>query len=264
MNHKPIPYIIACIICLLIGISAHAQPRNLNIVFIGNSITYGAGLDSPATQAPPVVASAWLQRQKGTGEVNFSNQGHSGYTTLDFLPSTAAFIQVEQAAKAFKHNDALLIFSIKIGTNDSAVKGTHGAPVSVAVYRTNLKTITDQLLADFPNAVVIYQHPVWYSPNTQNGATYLQEGLSRLQTYIPVIDALAAEYKTARPNHVFVGDTKAFGYFKNNYLTGFQAEPGRQGTFYLHPNKQGAVALGEFWAKAIFKVLKKLPLSTFQ
>nr|WP_294949125.1 GDSL-type esterase/lipase family protein [uncultured Mucilaginibacter sp.] len=129
------------IICLLIGfygaVGALAQTRNINIVYIGNSITYGAGLDSPATQAPPVVASAWLKKQKGIGDVNFSNQGYSGYTTLDFLPGTPAFIQVDLAAKGFKQNGALLIFSIKIGTNDSAVKGTHGAPVSVEDYRTN-------------------------------------------------------------------------------------------------------------------------------
>jgi lysophospholipase L1-like esterase len=235
-----------------------AQTRNLNIVYIGNSITYGAGLDSPATQAPPVIASVWLQKQKGIGGVDFSNQGHSGYTTFDFLPGTPAFIQVEQAVKAFANANALLIFSIKIGTNDSAVKGTHGAPVSAEDYRTNLKAITDSLLKDFSKAIIIYQHPLWYSPNTQNGATYLQEGLTRLQTYIPIIDALAADYKAANPNHVFVGDTRAFEYFEKNYLTDFQAEPGRQGTFYLHPNKKGAAALGEFWGKAIFKVVKHL------
>ncbi|MBD1367550.1 lipolytic protein G-D-S-L family [Mucilaginibacter sp. ZT4R22] len=250
------------IICLLIGfygmLDAHAQTRNISIVYIGNSITYGAGLDSPATQAPPVVASAWLRKQKGVGDVNFSNQGHSGYTTLDFLPGTPAFAQAEQAAKALANVGALLIFSIKIGTNDSAIQGPHGSPVSTDNYKANLKAITDRLLTDFPGAIVIYQHPLWYSPSTYNGSKYLQEGLTRLQSYIPIIDALAADYKAANPNHVFVGDTKAFKYFEKNYLTDFQAEPGRQGTFYLHPNKKGAAALGEFWGKAIYKVVKRL------
>ena len=175
------------------------------------------------------------------------------------MPGTPAFAQVVQAAKILEQRNALLIFSIKIGTNDSAVKGTHGAPVSADEYKANLKTITDSLLSYFPHATVIYQHPVWYSPNTQNGATYLQEGLTRLQTYIPVIDALVSVYKTVNLGHVFLGDTKAFDYFKENYLTDLQAEPGRQGIFYLHPNKKGAIALGDFWGKAIYKVLKKLP-----
>ncbi|MBD1393918.1 SGNH/GDSL hydrolase family protein [Mucilaginibacter glaciei] len=250
---------IAVFLLFLFNISnINAQSQNLKIVYIGDSITYGAGLDSPATQAPPVIASAWLRKQKGLGSVSFSNQGHSGYTTLDFLPGMPAFKQVLEAAKAFGQADALLVFAMMIGTNDSAVKGTHGAPVSVADYKANLKTITDTLLNHFPKSIVIYQHPLWYSPNTQNGATYLQEGLTRLQTYVPAIDALASSYKAVNPNHVFVGDTKAFGYFKANYLTDFQAEPGRQGIFYLHPNKKGAVVLGEFWAKAIYKVVSKL------
>lgn len=243
-----------------IAVNCFAQKGGVNIVYIGNSITYGAGLKNPASEAPPVIASAWLQKQAGVGKVSFSNQGHSGYTTLDFLPGTPAFIAVEQAAKDFKTSAAQLIFSIKIGTNDSAVQGTHGAPVAQADYTANLKVITDKLLQDFPRAIVIYQHPLWYSPNTQNGATYLQEGLTRLQTYIPLMDALVVDYGKTNPNRVFVGDTQAFEYFKINHLTDFQAEAGRQGTFYLHPNKKGAIALGKFWGRAILKVLRQLSI----
>ncbi|RFZ81287.1 lipolytic protein G-D-S-L family [Mucilaginibacter terrenus] len=228
-----------------------AQGKRVNIVFIGNSITYGAGLSNPSVEAPPAVAADWLRKQKGIDSVSFSNQGHSGYTTLDFLPGTPAFSAVEDAAKIFTSGQ--LVFSIKLGTNDSAVQGTHGAPVAPPDYRTNVKAITDRLLTDFPNAIVIYQHPVWYSPNTYNGAKYLQKGLSRLESYIPVMDNLAKEYNS----RVFIGDKRAFKYFKANYLTDFQAEPGKQGSFYLHPNAKGAVALGQFWGKAIYKVLKQ-------
>jgi len=259
MNLRTLTCILCCIGLLFSTATSFAQRKSLNIVYIGNSITYGAGLADPAKQAPPVMASAWLQKQKGIDSINFSNQGHSGYTTLDFLPGTPAFIQVEQAAQSFKNKAAALIFSIKIGTNDSAVKGTHGAPVSTNDYTANLKAITDQLLKDFPAAIVIYQHPLWYSPNTQNGATYLQEGLTRLQSYIPLIDSLDADYKATNPSRVFIGDTKAFEYFKANHLTDFQPEQGRQGIFYLHPNEKGAIALGEFWAKAIYRVVKELP-----
>jgi lysophospholipase L1-like esterase len=231
---------------------AKAQGKRVNIVFIGNSITYGAGLSNPSVEAPPAVAADWLGKQKDINSVSFSNQGHSGYTTLDFLPGTPAFAAVEDAAKIFTSGQ--LVFSIKLGTNDSAIQGTHGAPVNLPDYRTNIKAITDRLLTDFPDAIIIYQHLVWYSPNTYNGAKYLQEGLLRLQSYIPVLDNLAKEYNS----RVFIGDTKAFKYFKANYLTDFQPEPGKQGTFYLHPNKKGAVALGEFWGKAIYKVLKQI------
>lgn len=235
-----------------------AQGRRVGIIYIGDSITYGAGLDSPAKEAPPVISSAWVQKQKGLGSVQFSNQGHSGYTTLDFLPGTPALAQVLAAAKALQADNNLLVFSVMLGTNDSAVKGTHGAPVSVNDYKTNLQIITDTLLAQFPKTIVIYQRQVWYSPNTQNGATYLQEGLTRLQSYAPVFGSLVANYQNSHPGHVFMGDIKAYDYFKTNYLTDFQAEAGHQGTFYLHPNQKGAKALGRFWATAIYTVLKPI------
>jgi lysophospholipase L1-like esterase len=241
---------------LLSGFTLFKDKQDLNIVFIGDSITYGAGLPDRGTQAPPVICANYLKKQSHIGVVDFSNQGHSGYTTLDWLPGTKALNDAEAAARAFTNQQAQLLFSIKIGTNDSAIKGTHGAPVSVEDYRTNLKVIIDQLLKDFPNCKVVVQHPIWYSPNTYNGTAYLQEGLTRLQTYIPVIDELAKSYKATNPKQVFIGDTKAFSYFKENSISDFQPEQGRQGVFYLHPNPKGAIALGEFWGKAIAKILK--------
>jgi len=231
--------------------------RNLNIVFIGNSITYGSQLSDPQTQAPPVIACQYLRQQPGIGTVAFSNQGHSGFTTVDFLPATGkAFHQVEQAARDFTDKHALLIFSIKLGTNDSAISGPNGAPVSAEDYKKNLKIITDSLLKEFPGCIVIYQRPVWYSPNTYNGAKYLQEGLDRLQSYFPKLDELVKAYGLSYPNRVFFGDKDAYGYFKKNYLTELTPEQGHQGTFYLHPNQKGAAALGIFWAKAIYRVVK--------
>ena len=251
--------LIITIIVLFVSITGFAQPskQNLNIVFIGNSITYGAGLATPATEAPPVIACNYLRQQAGIGTVDFSNQGHSGFTTVDFLPATGTvFKQAEAVAHAFADKRALLIFSIKLGTNDSAIKGPNGSPIAPDVYKQNLKTIADSLLKEFPGCIIVFQHPVWYSPNTYNGAKYLLEGLLRLQSYIPQIDQLVADYAVSYPKRVFIGDKKGFNYFKKRYLTDLQPEQGHQGTFYLHPNKQGAVVLGTFWGKAIDKIIK--------
>ncbi len=240
-------------------INSSAQPKqNLNIVFIGNSITYGAGLADPATQSPAVVACNYLRQQTNIGTVNFSNQGHSGFTTVDFLPTSKAFTKVEEAAHAFANKQALLIFSVKLGTNDSAIQGPNGSPVSPADYKQNLKAIADSLLKEFPGCIIIFQHPIWYSPNTYNGAKYLAEGLARLQSYIPQIDRLVADYSVSHPKQVFIGDKKGFAYFKKHHLADFHPEQGHQGTFYLHPNKAGAIALGTFWGEAIDNVVKRL------
>ena len=139
-----------------ICVSAQSTKQNLNIVFIGNSITYGAGLADPATEAPPVIACNYLRVQPGIGKVAFANCGYSGFTTVDFLPSTAgAFVKVEAAAHAFKDKKALLLFSIKLGTNDSAIEGPNGSPVSPEAYKQNLKTIADSLLKEVSG---LYHH----------------------------------------------------------------------------------------------------------
>lgn len=235
-----------------------AQKQNLNIVYIGDSITQGVQLNDPGTEAPPAKATAWLRKQKGMGEIEFSNQGFSGFTTVDFLPSThTVFQKADQAAAAFEDKQAMLMFSIMLGTNDSAVTGPNGSPVSPEQYHDNLKTIIDSLLKDFPAAKIVIQLPIWYSPNTYNGSKYLQEGLTRLQSYFPQINKLVTEYAASRPKQVSASDKKAFDYFKQHYLTDLIPETGRQGTFYLHPNKKGTDALGRFWAEAIYKNVKE-------
>jgi lysophospholipase L1-like esterase len=232
-----------------------AQKKNLNVVYIGDSITQGGQLNDPATDAPPATASAWLRGQKGIGKVEFSNQGVSGFTTVDFLPSTnTIFPKADSVAKAFTNKQATLVFSIMLGTNDSASEGPDGSPVSAEQFHDNLKAIIDTLLKDFPNCKIIIQRPLWYSPNTYNSSRYLQEGLTRLQSYFPQIDKLVAEY-AAKSKQVFAADRKAFDYFREHYFTDLKPEPGRQSTFYLHPNKKGAEALGTFWGKEIYKMI---------
>lgn len=235
-----------------------AQKKDLNIVYIGDSITAGGQMSDPATEAPPAIASDWLRKQKDIGKVEFSNQGVSGFTTVDFLPSThTVFVNVDKAAKAFDDKQATLIFSIMLGTNDSACEGPNGSPVTADQYHNNLKAIIDDLLKDFPESKIIIQRPTWYSPNTYNSARYLQEGLTRLQSYFPQVDKLVAEYSLSNPRHVFASGQEAFQYFKANYLTDSNPEQGRQGIFYLHPNKKGSVSLGNIWAAAIYQQIVK-------
>ncbi|MGV3558463.1 GDSL-type esterase/lipase family protein [Larkinella arboricola] len=237
---------------------ASIASQKLNVVFIGNSITAGAGLQDRETEAPPVLATAYLKQQAGIDQVAFFNQGVSGYTTVDFLPATnKAFGKVAQAADAFKSDQTgQLVFSIVLGTNDSAIQGPNGSPVSPESYRTNLKTIADRLLTDYPGCKLVIHRPIWYSPTTYNRSKYLQEGLDRLQSYFPQIDGLVAAYATTHPRQVYVGDTQGFNYFRTHYLTDFRHETGQQGTFYLHPNKKGSATLGIFWAEAIRKAVQ--------
>lgn len=252
-------FFILCLGAIAAKAATDTTKHDLNIVFIGNSITHGAGLKDWKTEAPPNETVKYLQQQPGVGAVDFANQGYSGHTTVDFLPATAKdFPKVEEAARAFANKNAQLVFSMILGTNDSAIQGPNGSPVSKEDYQTNLQTIIAVLLKDFPGCKVIIQQPTWYSPNTHNrGAIYMQEGLTRLQSYFPKIKAAVKSFNRTNPGQVFLGDTDAFDFFRKNAEQYFQHESGLDGIFYLHPNKEGAVVLGDFWARAIYKRLFK-------
>jgi len=226
--------------------------QRVNIVFIGDSITQGEEGVTPS----PDFAIAFLKQQLGIDQLKFSNQGVSGCTTVDFLPSTAThFREVVKAADSFYANkQATLIFSIMLGTNDSAIDGPLGSPVSSDSYGNNMKIIIDRLLKNYPGGKIMIHYPIWYSPNTYNTSKYLQEGLTRLQSYFPVINALVKKYSETNPGHVFTGDKDAFSYFKEHHLTQMLKESGQQGIFYLHPNEKGSIKLGQFWGKAIAKI----------
>jgi len=258
MKNKSLLLLLTFCLCSVL-IAQNQQPKWLNIVYIGNSITQGVQIEEPKRNAPPVKASVYLHKQEDVGEVKFSNQGVSGSTTVDFLPqNNILFPKVKEAADLLKEDTwATLIFSIMLGTNDSAVKGPNGSPVSPEQYKENLKTIINELLIGYPASIVVLHQPLWYSPTTYNSSIYLQEGLDRLQTYFPEIRSLVTEYKDQYPDQVFLGDTEGFDFFREHKEEFLILEEGNQGVFYLHPNKEGAAKLGELWGKAIHRIINE-------
>ena len=223
---------------------------NINLLFIGNSITYGATLGSPASQAPPILCRAMIQEATGV-MTNVYNGGHSGITTLGFLPGRTDFTMVVNSARTFvKQNGGLTYFSIMLGTNDSACSGPEGSPVSASTYATNIRKIIDALIEAIPSCKILLNYPIWYSPNTHNGAVYLQEGLDRMHSYYPVIDEVVEEY-----DQVYAGDRGVWEYFEDN-KTLFTDEPGNSGNFCLHPNQYGAKRLAEIWSRSLLKIIE--------
>ena len=225
--------------------------ENINLLFIGNSITAGATLSNASTQAPPIVCRSLIQNATGI-TTNVYNGGHSGITTWGYLPGRDDFTRIVSSAKAFKkQNGGLTYISIMLGTNDSACTGTEGAPVSPDAYGNNIKTIIDALIEAVPDCKILLNYPIWYSPNTHNGATYLQEGLDRLHSYYPILDAIVEEY-----SQVYAGNRGVWEFFEDNKVL-FTKEAGNSGNFFLHPNVIGAQRLAEIWAKSLLEIMKK-------
>ena len=141
------------LIIVLLFFCSILNAQNLNIVYIGNSITEGALLKNPKTEAVPIRASQYLDKHLN-GKVTFRNCGVSGMTTLNFLPiSGQQFPNVKTAASELAQREGQLLFSISLGTNDSACTMAFGAPVLPEEYYTNMKAIIDELLALYPQYV---------------------------------------------------------------------------------------------------------------
>lgn len=250
-------------VLLLMAVSAVAAPacrpttdepvdpkENINLLFIGNSITAGATLSTPSTQAPPILCRKLVANATGV-KTNVYNGGHSGITTWGFLPGRDDFTKVVSAAQNYvASNGGLIYFSIMLGTNDSACTTTEGAPVSTDTYRDNMKKIIEKLIEEVPTCKIIVNYPIWYSPSTYNSAMYLQEGLDRLHSYYPIIDGIVEEYE-----QVFAGNRGVWEYFENNKAL-FTRESGNAGYFYLHPNLTGANRLAEIWANSLLKLIE--------
>jgi|GEM_PF-1222236 len=246
----------ACVAAVLCAVAAERKTVNVDIVFIGDSIT------EPKTAVE--AAAAYLRGCAGVGDVRLSNQGHSGHTTQHFLPKgNLDFPGVKQAADGFVSPERALVFSIMLGTNDSACQGPLGAPMAPATYRANLQALIDRLLSDYPLAKVVIQYPTWYSTNTYNSARYLAEGQARLRSYEPEIAGLAAAYDEACPGRVFEGSRLGWDYFERTHETDMKRENGRAGVFFLHPNEQGAKVLGQFWGEAIRRAVVGAEAVTF-
>lgn len=224
--------------------------RPVQIVFIGNSITQGARLAAPETEGPaPQTRDILIERGY---DVSILNRGLSGTTTVDWLPDgiSRCFNPLIEATDKFFRPDAQHFFSIMLGTNDSAETTCNGAPVSPERYIRNISLIVDTLLTRYPDAQIILNYPIWYSPSTYNGARYLQSGLNRLKSYHPVISIMVADGS----ERLHAGLSEAYSAFENHPEL-FDEENGNAGKFYLHPNKEGARLLATYWADAIEKLI---------
>ena len=261
---KHLLHISLLLVCLVL--SSRAQ-QSANIVFIGNSITYGALHQQRELTAPPVRCGAWLSAQDGIDTVYVANCGRSGRTTYHFLPVAADVIPagdktyypdvVQKARQLVKAHPGLpLIFSIMLGTNDS-VERKHNSHTTPANYAANLVKLINALLSEFPDAHFVLNKPIWYKPDyvTKGGSVASKSSLRLLDDYAAQFDAVAANCKQGR---VHKGDSLAFGYFKKNRKSDiFKEQDARGKSYWLHPNEQGAIRLAQYWGQALLPVIRQ-------
>ena len=243
--------------------------RSANVVFIGNSITYGALHQQRELTTPPAQCARWLSRQPGLDTVYFANCGRSGKTTYHFLPNQADVVPagdktyfadvVAQTRRLVAVHPALpLVFSIMLGTNDTVErpKNKHTTPDD---YASNLTTLIDSLLKLWPEAHVVLHKPIWYTPDyvTKGGSVASKNSLKLLDSYYRMFPQVVSNCK---PGHVHIGDSDAYAYFEQHWQTDINEEKDSRGrSYWLHPNEQGAARLAEFWGKVLLPVIESMP-----
>jgi lysophospholipase L1-like esterase len=246
------------IMFLLLPVS---EQRALNVVFIGNSITYGALHKQPKKTAPPVVCAEWLAQHEDIGPVYFANCGKSGRTTFNFIPLKGDKNQnfypwvVKHAQHLTEqHPHAQLVFSMMLGTNDAAERPFNSLTTPY-MYEHNIRLIINSLAQTFPQANFVIHKTIWHSlPFTTRNGSYMSKNSCKLYgQYYKACRAIASDY----PDHVFLGDSKAYDYFRKHEKSMLVREKGYQDMpFWLHPNEEGSARLAEFWGEAIIKAVK--------
>ncbi len=244
--------LISIMAAVVLSMTAMAQ-QEYNIVFIGNSITYGATHQAPQKTNPVISCAKYLKEQGLT--VHTKNMGKSGKTSRDFLPGRKGYWSATKKAAAElaeAYPNGQMVFSIMLGTNDAAIR-TKKSCWKSDIFLSSMTTIIDSLQVLYPQAVFVLQQDPYFSPNVEKeSGTKMDEAcLKQLRDYWTVDQQLAKE----RAN-VFVGSDEIYAFFEQNHQEMMTPEEGLQGTFYLHPNAKGAAELGKLWGKALVEILK--------
>lgn len=258
------------IITFPLSLSCFAR-KSANIVFIGNSITYGALHEKRELTSPPAQCARWLSQQEEIDTVYFRNCGRSGRTSYHFLPNANDVIpfgdktyfgdvvaKTRELVKA--HPNLPLVFSIKLGTND-AVERTKNPHTDPANYVRNLTVIIDSLLVLWPDAHVVLNRPIYNTSDyvTKNGSVASKKSLKLMNSYYEHFTKIVENCKAG---HVHIGDGDAYDYFLKSYKTDvFEEKDARGKSYWLHPNEQGAEKLAQYWGKAILPILKSIPVT---
>lgn len=252
-----------CCLMLTFAVLGMFAQQDYNVVYVGNSITYGALHKHPERTAPPVVCSQWLAQQDGVGECNFVNMGKSGRTTFNFVPVRTGIknhwneLKSKTADLVNRFPKAQLVFSIMLGTNDAAERPANSRTTPY-MYRHNMELIVDSLLALYPKAQVVIHRPIFFSAPfiTKNGSLQSKVGQKMLTVYFKQVKSIISHFEDSYPGQVHAGDKEAYNYFKKNYRTQLVHERGYQNCdFWLHPNEEGSKVLAEYWGRGIVKAL---------
>ncbi|MBI9019254.1 MAG: hypothetical protein JEZ07_18535 [Phycisphaerae bacterium] len=232
--------IIAVVFSLSKGLFAQTAPINLDdytgpvkVACVGDSITYGAGIDDRDANSYPAQMQALLDNFFGSGKFQVGNFGHSGARVSHTQAKWYKKFPEYTASIAFAPDIAI----ISLGINDcSAYQWQGNAP---------------HFIADFKSLINDYRQA---NPNVKIWLT----------TLMPVVPPYRDDYYIIVNQNRITADKliKQIAEEENVSLidlyTPLISEPGVYATDGLHPDKTGAAIIAEKVARSITGVFDGL------
>lgn len=211
------------------------------VLYIGDSITAGAGADSVLTCAVEMDCAALTS---GGYPAQSLNAGVAGSTSSDWLTGGANFNAAVEMATNSSNFGGVKTAKIMLGTNDA----NNTVATTQANYQTHLSnTITGAFAQISTLERVFLDFPPYVVPGS-SGGQFDASSLVLLQNYQTAIRNLV------NGTTILLGDTTAYDFFEAN-----------QGLLIdgIHPNQTGHNDLGAAWALAALTGQTQITLVDF-
>jgi len=263
--------------------SPAAVPFFLKIMAFGDSITSSIGDGGcivPKTGGPAIIPQAsyryyldkdlhaanipfifigkvtenWCGQPLHAGQFDQHNEGHSGYTALNFLnPNDAQGNYIDTILNSVSSGTTIPnvpdIVLMHLGTNELA----QGFQISETI--NHLSILIDHFRAKNPNVAILLAQIIPCAPTTHYVNPPVRTYCAQIPALNAAMPALVAQKNTAASPVVLV-----------DQYTGFSASTtGPNADTYdgLHPQKNGEIKMADKWLAAIQKLYSFVPKRTF-
>ena len=180
------------------------------VAAIGDSITYGAGLPSPATQAWPAIVQNLLGAQ-----FNVQNYGVSGTTAL--VDGTAPYVNTGQYTTSLAFGPQVV--AIELGTNDTSLNNVPTKGTTDFVNSLTALVNAYQALASHPQVWLCLPPPIWTAYPSDN-ETWLDTLMPFIQSVATATGAKVIDNHTALVNEQQLFPDNLHPYIPGEYWMG--------------------------------------------
>lgn len=220
------------------NVKASRSQNNINLLFIGDSITYGQGTTNISLYAPGIIASQLLPTLLG-GNLSITSvqQGVPGSTVVGWVPGGGNYnTAIAAATAAFIPGNAAYAH-IMLGTNDANANGAGQSGVSKSLYKSGMKSLINGLLGAGYAGVFLS-----FSPFVAYRAGYTAQQVADRDNQM--LDYQNAIMELCNNRTIILCDTFDYTYGQNHTGEYFDG---------VHPDNTHSTSMGWLWATGMWR-----------